>query len=247
MAKDKSSFILYTDLLATVSKLTDKKAGVLFKTILEYVNDLNPEITDMLIQVAFEPIKQQLKRDLKKWEGEIKDRSKAGHLGGIKSGEVRRSKMKQKEANEASALKSKQTEANEAVYVNVLVNDTVIVNEEKYINIKPDENFKLELPEQKINSAIEYLHYTKKIEADRNLILSLWTVFKEKNFTGENFYKSKAKIFTHFLETLKFENINGTHQQTFRKSGGKSAGAEQVADNLAAFIAAGIPNDKGEV
>lgn len=82
MAKDKSSFILYTDLLATVSKLTDKKAGMLFKTILEYVNDLNPEVTDTLIQIAFEPVKQQLKRDLKKWDRYIEKQSDNGKLGG---------------------------------------------------------------------------------------------------------------------------------------------------------------------
>lgn len=124
MAKDKRSFILYSDLLATVSKLTDQKAGKLFKTILEYVNDQNPELDDLLLQVAFEPIKQQLKRDLKDWEHKKEKRSEAGRVGGLKSGEAR-SKTKQ---NEAKRSTMKQNEANEAVTVNGTVTDTVNVN-----------------------------------------------------------------------------------------------------------------------
>ena len=81
MAEGKKGFVLYCDLLAMVSKLPDDKAGILFKTILGYVNDLNPEPDDILIQVAFEPIKQQLKRDLKDWESERCKRSEAGKKG----------------------------------------------------------------------------------------------------------------------------------------------------------------------
>ena len=99
------------------------KAGDLFKHILAYVNDENPITNDLIIELTFEPIKQQLKRDLDKWENEIKpQRSQAGRLGGLKSGEARRSKLKQ---NEANALNLKQNEANEAVNVNVSVNDNV--------------------------------------------------------------------------------------------------------------------------
>jgi hypothetical protein len=68
MAQDKSSFLLYCDIIHTVNKLPDEKAGRLFKHILAYVNDQNPDTDDLLIELAFEPIKQALKRDLKKYE-----------------------------------------------------------------------------------------------------------------------------------------------------------------------------------
>ena len=68
MAQDKKSFLLYTDLIHTVKKLNDEQAGKLFKHVLEYVNDLNPQTDDILLQVCFEPIKQSLKRDLRKYE-----------------------------------------------------------------------------------------------------------------------------------------------------------------------------------
>lgn len=82
MAENKKSFVLYVDLKHTVSKLPDEIAGKLFKLILSYVNDENPpDPTDLILQIAFEPIKQQLKRDLKDWESERLSRSMAGKKG----------------------------------------------------------------------------------------------------------------------------------------------------------------------
>lgn len=68
MAKDKKSFLLYVDLIHTIEKLTDEQAGKLFKHVLRYVNDKDPE-SDQFTEVVFEPIKQTLKRDLEKYEG----------------------------------------------------------------------------------------------------------------------------------------------------------------------------------
>lgn len=81
MAENKKSFVLYVDLIHTVEELTDTQAGRLLKHILRYVNDKNPQPPDKLTKVAFEPIKQQLKRDLVKWESERGNRSEAGKKG----------------------------------------------------------------------------------------------------------------------------------------------------------------------
>ena len=68
MAKDKKSFVLYADLIHTVKKMNREDAGELLLHILKYVNDENPETENMAVYLTFEPIKQQFKRDLKKWE-----------------------------------------------------------------------------------------------------------------------------------------------------------------------------------
>ena len=81
MAKDKTSFLLYRDIGSTIELLSDQKAGKLFKIILKYVNDENPKIDDPMIKLAFEPIKQSLKRDLRKYENII-DRNKTNGLKG---------------------------------------------------------------------------------------------------------------------------------------------------------------------
>lgn len=75
MAKEKKSFLLYVDLIHTIEKLNDEQTGRLFKHILRYVNDQNPEAQDQFTEVVFEPIKQSLKRDLIKYEG-IRERNK---------------------------------------------------------------------------------------------------------------------------------------------------------------------------
>jgi hypothetical protein len=84
MAKDKKSFILYADLKHTVDKLPDDKAGELFKLILSYVNDENPNTEDLLLSIAFEPIKRQLKRDLEAYEEKRENQSLKGREGNLK-------------------------------------------------------------------------------------------------------------------------------------------------------------------
>lgn len=120
MAENKKSFLLYADSSSSWDELTDEEAGQLIKHIFSYVNDKNPVTENRIVKIAFEPIKQQLKRDLKHWENVKQVRSESGKIGGIKSGITRKLKS---EANEANALKTKQNEANEAVNVNVNVND----------------------------------------------------------------------------------------------------------------------------
>lgn len=81
MAEGKEGFIMYKDYKHTVNKLTDEQAGKLLKHILSYVNDEYPETDDIIIEVAFEPMKQRLKKDLKKWESICEKRSEAGKMG----------------------------------------------------------------------------------------------------------------------------------------------------------------------
>jgi hypothetical protein len=111
--KGKNSFVLYHDLIHVVEKLIQKdradgtnNAGELFYQIVQYVNGVYEEPANFIVEMAFEPIKQQLNRDFDKWETERLKRIEAGRKGGEKSGEVRRAK-----ANEASASND---EANEA-------------------------------------------------------------------------------------------------------------------------------------
>lgn len=82
MAENKKSFILYCDIIHTLEKLSDEDAGKLFKHILRYVNDLNPTTDHLITEIAFEPIKQQLKRDLVKYEKFVEKQVLNGKLGG---------------------------------------------------------------------------------------------------------------------------------------------------------------------
>lgn len=82
MAKDKKSFILYCDQQGVFNQLPDDIAGKLIKHIFAYVNDENPVSTELLINIAFEPIKLQLKRDLRKYDEYIDKQRVNGAKGG---------------------------------------------------------------------------------------------------------------------------------------------------------------------
>lgn len=125
MAKDKKGFILYADQKALFEQLPNDKAGELIKFIFAYVNDENPETDDLIINLAFTPIKQQLKRDLIKFEETKEKRSEAGKAGA--------NKRWQNIANDSKRISDI---AKIAVNVNDNVNDNVNVNvKEKVIDI----------------------------------------------------------------------------------------------------------------
>ena len=82
MAENKKSFVAYCDWQETFEELSDEEAGKLVKHLFNYVNDNNPETSDKLTKMCFIPIKQSLKRDLKKYEGYIQKQSVNGKKGG---------------------------------------------------------------------------------------------------------------------------------------------------------------------
>jgi hypothetical protein len=123
MAENKTSFVLYSDQRTLIDLLSNEQAGKLLKHIYAYVNDENPICEDVLINVAFEPIKQQFKRDLKKWERTKESRSKAG----LASAEAR--KNKQNSTNSTNVKCVQQSSTNSTVNVNDNVNVNVNVND----------------------------------------------------------------------------------------------------------------------
>jgi hypothetical protein len=125
MAKDKKGFILYADQKALFDQLPNEKAGELIKHIFSYVNDENPITEDLIINLAFTPIKQQLKRDLVKFEETKEKRSEAGKAGA--------NKRWQNIANDSKRI-STITKIADNVNDNVNVNDKVINKETQHWN-----------------------------------------------------------------------------------------------------------------
>lgn len=123
MAENKKSFVLYSDSQGLVNQLPDDVAGRLLKHIYAYVNDENPITDELLLNIAFEPIKMQLKRDLVKWESQLEQRRNAG----LRSAEVR--KRNATSVNERSISSTDNVNDN----VNVNVNDNVI-KEKRVVN-----------------------------------------------------------------------------------------------------------------
>tara|TARA_R110002095_G_scaffold186155_1_gene163350 strand:- start:195 stop:881 length:687 start_codon:yes stop_codon:yes gene_type:complete len=187
MAKDKKGFILYADLIKVVSKLPDETAGRLFKIILSYVNDLDVNIDDLLLEIAFEPIKNQLKRDLIKFEEVKSKRSDAGK----RSAELRALKREEQSPTNSTSVESvQQSSTNPTVIdtVNDTVNDTVTDKDTNKQKEKvPVFNFRKELlnlggDEQLVS---DWMLVRKKLKAT-NTKTSLNRFLKQVELSGKD-------------------------------------------------------------
>lgn len=130
MAENKKSFVLYSDSQGLINQLPDEIAGQLLKHIFAYVNDENPQTDNLLLKIAFEPIKMQLKRDLVKYEDKKEQWSEAGK----KSAEARRLKKEQELLSVNNYSTDSTSVKNVATVSTVSVNDNVNVNDIKVNN-----------------------------------------------------------------------------------------------------------------
>lgn len=231
MAEDKKSFILYCDLISTVCKLPDEVAGKLLKIILEYVNDNNPIVEDLLLQIAFEPIKQQLKRDLKDWEATKGERSNSGKLGNLKRWnedlykQVSNNKITLEKAEEIAKNRNlshsdksdrslSQSIANIAVTDTVTVNDTVTVKKKnsKIGDKSPTQSFKN-------FSENDFIEEMKKHSDgfEKDLLNNFFKYWKEKSPGG----KMKFQLEKTWETNLRLEKWKA-NEQNFKNNGNKN-------------------------
>lgn len=122
MADGKKSFILYCDQKGTWDKLSNEQAGVLIKHVIAYVNDENPIAPDFITELAFEPIKATLKRDLIKWERQQVINIENGKKGG------RPSKANETEQNQNNPVGFSETQSNPKKGVSVSASASGTVN-----------------------------------------------------------------------------------------------------------------------
>ena len=194
MADDKKAVLFYCDLIHTIEKLILKdrinktnNAGELFYHYAQYINDLNPTPINDIVDLAFEPIKQTLKRDLKKWVNIKIKRSEAGKSGGINSGKSR---------------SKKQNEANEAVSVSVSVSDSVSVSK---INTKV---FIAPTPE-------DVIKYFKENGYDENLASRAFKYYDTANWKDSK--GKQVKNWKQKMQGVWFKEENKTKQTSLNE------------------------------
>ena len=70
----KNSFILYKDITNMVSRLDNERKGILFQTILDYVNGGEvPDNLDIAVDVAFAGIKANLDLNDEKYQKKVEN------------------------------------------------------------------------------------------------------------------------------------------------------------------------------
>jgi uncharacterized protein DUF6291 len=209
MAENKKSVILYIDLIHTFEELTDEEAGKLIKHFFRYVNDKNPEPPDRLTKITFEPIKQQLKRDLKKWDKTRKKRSDAGKTGA--------NKRWQTMASDSPAITDMAKIADnvsDTVTDSVNVNDNVsVINAEQTVlgNMIAFETICIKT------------HTDEKTARDALRCYHLWLSENDK------YPKKRFSVFAGFEKWLLKENKTNGNKQTFTSSNSKPGASEARA------------------
>lgn len=81
-------------------------------------------------------------------------------------------------------------------------------SEKKQFNKKPRfEDFN-GYPDYKKPMLIEFAKITKQIDVSTEQIDAYWKMFKHQSLTGENFYNSESKVYEHFFNWFKKQDLN---------------------------------------
>jgi hypothetical protein len=181
MAENKKGFLLYCDLIHTVEKLNDEQAGKLFKHVLDYVNDLNPVTEDLLTQVCFEPIKQSLKRDLKKWEKQHEQRIAAGK----KSAQVRK--------QNSTTVNDRSVSSTDSVSVSVKEKDIYRSFAHLSMSLTEFNKLEVEYTKQQIDGVIDSIQNFANNKKYKSLYLTAKNWLKKLPKEEEDKLTTKAK------------------------------------------------------
>lgn len=133
MAENKKAFVLYADILSTFDYLTMEQRGQVITWVLQYVNDMKPEPLPGLLAAICEPIKQQLKRDLIKYETRAANSRKNGKKGGAPT--------KTKNPKKPSGIIKNPGEPKKPDTVTVTVTDKVTVTDNVILLKETIENY----------------------------------------------------------------------------------------------------------
>ena len=184
-------------------------------TILEYVNDEDPTVNDMMVDLVFEPIKQQFKRDLQKWDEIKSKRSEAGRISAQKRAEAKANKDQQNPTSvESVEQNSTNPTVNDNVNVTVNVNDNVI--KEIYslypskCPIKGSSTGKTSKNKEKIKSLLKTMkvedlkstieRYLKECIDSKTFIKNFGTLLNNLPDYSEESVSAKEKLYTYWLE-----------------------------------------------
>jgi len=158
-----------------MTPLSFEDRGKIITWILEYVNDENPKPLNGLLAAVCEPIKQQLKRDLKKYEKRAESSRNNGKLGGRPNN--------LKEPRKPSGLNNNLAEPRKPVIDTVSVTDSVKVSVTDINKIKER---KLKFAKRISDNNLDY---------NKEMLTEFYNYWTEKSPQGKKMRFELEKVF----------------------------------------------------
>lgn len=187
--KGKKSVLLYCDIIHTVEGLSNEEAGRLFKHYLRYINDQDPKPEDRLTALLFEPIKQNLKRDLKKWKHKSEQ---------------------SKRAADARWAKQNDADASERIRTNAKYADKDIVTVKDNVKVK-------DIIERKAEFKNSLLPFQEKLNGEFDNFYEYWSEHgskdKKMRFEKETSFSISRRVSTWLKNQKKWEKENPTKER----------------------------------
>jgi len=200
MAKDKNSFIAYSDWGDIFDELEDVEAGKLVKHLFDYVRDKNPIAEDKLTKMMFIQIQQALKRDLVKYDKYIDKQSVNGKKGGRPKKNPTLSKKTQPLINKPKKADS----VSVSVSVSDSVNDINIHRAFDHLSITKDNYNKLliEYEPKVVDRVLDNIENFGSNKKYKNLYLTAknWLAKEPKRKTVELEEKKAKKTWSAFTD-----------------------------------------------
>jgi uncharacterized protein YdaU (DUF1376 family) len=221
MAKDPAFLFYPNDFDAATKFFTNEQVGQYLRLLIAHFQHGRLSLKQMAFIVGSEP------------DPEILAKFKVDDLGKYYNERLEAEITKRKAFSE-SRRKNVQKRYNSATSVTTSIPTSEVRMENENININTstieakNEIFKLSasgfmastdhiglpITEVQVQASIEYLHLTKSKKVSPEFIKKLWEVFKVKEFTGKKWYNDEKAVFTHFLNSLKYEKIDETKATT---------------------------------
>lgn len=156
----KDSFILYTEQLEVIDKLTDEQVGKLFRTIKKYVLTGETDELDLITELAFKPIQQTIDKNNKKWEETREKRAEAGKKGmqsrwdkdNISITNYNKKDFVINEDNKNNKAIAKDNKNNKAILKITKITDNVNVNDNVHVHV--NDNVDVDVDNNNINNNI---------------------------------------------------------------------------------------------
>ncbi|MFV0141038.1 DUF6291 domain-containing protein [Empedobacter falsenii] len=215
--EEKKSFVLYNDLINIVEQLPDETSGKLFKYILRFVNEKEVEIDDLLLKIAFQPIKDSIIRNSKKWEDSKEKKSEAGRIGNLK----RWNKdlydhfiRKEITLEEAENIAKNRTATN--AIAKIAVNDNISVIGSVSGNVSVNDSVSV-IHNNNINNINSSNEESMFVESENKIDETNSSIKSEKEEKEKNCAKKEKEIETQNLVQEIFEAWNDTKILVHRK------------------------------